>query len=185
MTHKVLKDAEVRMQKSVESFKHEMSKLRTGRAHPSLLEHLRVDYYGNETPLNQVANITVGDARTLVITPWEKKMTPAIEKVIMSAGLGLNPTTAGDLIRVPLPALTEERRKDLIKVLRNEAETARVSVRNARRDGNNTLKELLKAKEIVEDEERRLTDSMQKQTDKFIAEVDQLLTAKETDLMAI
>lgn len=185
MTHKVLKDSEVRMQKSIESFKHEMSKLRTGRAHPSLLEHLRVDYYGNETPLNQVANITVGDARTLVITPWEKRMTPVIEKAIMTSDLGLNPATSGDLIRVPLPALTEQRRKDLIKILRNEAETARVSVRNARRDGNNTLKELLKGKEINEDEERRLTDSMQKLTDKFIAEIDQLLSTKEADLMAI
>lgn len=185
MTQKVLKDAEVRMQKSIESFKHEMSKMRTGRAHPSLLEGLRVDYYGNDTPLNQVANVTVGDARTLVITPWEKRMTPVIEKAIMASGLGLNPTTSGDLIRVPLPALTEERRKDLIKVVRSEAENARVSIRNARRDGNNTLKEMLKAKEIQEDEERRSTESMQKLTDKFIAEVDQLLAAKETDLMAI
>lgn len=183
--NKVLKDSEVRMQKSIEAFKHEMSKMRTGRAHPSLLEHIRVDYYGNETPLNQVANITVGDARTLVITPWEKRMTPAIEKAIMTSGLGLNPTAAGEVIRVPLPALTEERRKDLIKVVRNEAENARVSIRNARRDANNALKDLLKGKEIAEDEERRMTDSVQKLTDKFIAEVDHLLSAKETDLMAI
>jgi len=181
----VLKDSEARMQKSIEAFKHEISKLRTGRAHPSLLEHIRVDYYGNETPLNQVANITVGDARTLVITPWEKKMTPTIEKAIMTSGLGLNPTAAGEIIRVPLPALTEERRKDLIKVVRNEAENARVSIRNARRDANNALKESLKKKEIAEDEERRMTDSVQKLTDKFIAEVEHLLTAKETDLMAI
>ena len=183
--HKVLKDAEVRMQKSIESFKHEMSKLRTGRAHPSLLEHIRVDYYGSETPLSQVANITVGDARTLVITPWEKRMSPVIEKAIMTSGLGLNPAAAGEIIRVPLPALTEERRKDLIKVLRNEAENARVSIRNARRDANNTFKELLKDKEIAEDEEHRLTDAAQKLTDKFIAEVEQLLAVKETDLMAI
>jgi ribosome recycling factor len=185
MTQKVLKDAEVRMQKSIEVFKHDMSKLRTGRAHPSLLEHLRVDYYGNETPLSQVANVTVGDARTLVITPWEKRMIPVIEKAIMTSDLGLNPATSGELIRVPLPALTEERRKDLTKIVRTEAETARVSIRNVRRDANNSLKEALKNKEIAEDEERRLTESVQKLTDKFIAEVEQLLTAKETDLMAI
>lgn len=182
---KMLKDLETRMQKSIEAFKHEISKLRTGRAHPGLLESIRVDYYGNETPLSQVANITVGDARTLVITPWEKRMTPAIEKAIMSSGLGLNPTTAGDIIRVPLPALTEERRKELIKVVRNEAENARVSIRNGRRDANTALKEALKKKEIAEDEERRLTDTVQKLTDKYIAEVDHLLAAKETDLMAI
>jgi ribosome recycling factor len=185
MTHKAIKDAEVRMQKSIEAFKNEISKLRTGRAHPSLLEHLRVDYYGNETPLSQVSNITVGDARTLVITPWEKRMTPVIEKAIMTSGLGLNPATSGDVIRVPLPALTEQRRKDLIKVVRAEAETARVSIRNVRRDANTVLKDLLKDKEMTEDEEKRLTDLVQKQTDKFIAEVDQLLAAKETDLMAI
>src|SRR5579872_4080583 len=152
----VLKDLETRMQKSIDAFKHEMSKLRTGRAHPGLLEGIRVDYYGNETPLNQVANITVGDARTLVITPWEKRMTPVIEKAIMQSGLGLNPATSGELIRVPLPALTEERRKDLIKVVRNEAETARVSIRNGRRDANTEVKDLLKDKQITEDEERRL-----------------------------
>lgn len=185
MMEKNLKDAEVRMQKSIEVFKHEMSKMRTGRAHPSLLEHLRVDYYGNPTPLSQVANISVADARTLVITPWEKRLTQAIEKAIMTSDLGLNPATAGEIIRVPLPALTEERRKDLIKVVRNEAETARVSIRNVRRDANNALKELLKKKEIAEDEERRLTDAVQKLTDKFIAEVEQLLTVKEKDLMAI
>lgn len=185
MMHKAIKDAEVRMQKSIESFKHEISKLRTGRAHPSLLEHLRVDYYGNETPLSQVSNITVGDARTLVVTPWEKRMIQAIEKAIMTSDLGLNPVTSGEVIRVPLPALTEQRRKDLIKVVRSEAENARVSIRNARRDANTVLKESLKNKEIAEDEERRLTDSVQKATDKFIAEVEQLLTTKETDLMAI
>lgn len=183
--HKAIKEAEVRMQKGIESFKQELSRLRTGRAHPSLLEHLRVDYYGNETPLTQVANVTVGDARTLVITPWEKKMIPVIEKAIMTSNLGLNPATSGDVIRVPLPALTEERRKDLIKVLKNEAEAARVSIRNARRDANNALKESLKKKEIAEDEERGLTESVQKQTDKFIAEVETLLAAKEKDLMAI
>ncbi len=182
---KVLADSETRMKKSIEAFKHEISKLRTGRAHPSLLENIRVDYYGNETPLNQVANIVVGDARTLTITPWEKRMTPMIEKAVMAAGLGLNPVTTGDIIRVPLPALTEDRRKELIKVVRNEAENARVSIRNTRRDANNALKESLKKKEIAEDEERRMTDAVQKLTDKFIAEVDHILQAKETDLMAI
>ena len=183
--HKVIVDAEARMKKSIESFKLDMSKLRTGRAHPSLLDHVRVDYYGTETPLSQVANISVSDARTLTITPWEKRMIPAIEKAIMTSDLGLNPATSGEVIRVPLPALTEERRKDLIKVLKNEAETARVSIRNARRDANNALKELLKKKEIAEDEERRLEDTVQKITDKHIAEVETLLSAKETDLMAI
>ncbi|MEO8400669.1 MAG: ribosome recycling factor [Gammaproteobacteria bacterium] len=185
MMQKVLKDAETRMHKSIDSFKHEISKMRTGRAHPSLLEQIRVDYYGNATPLSQVANITVGDARTLVITPWEKRMSAAIEKAIISSGLGLNPAPSGDLIRVPLPALTEERRKDLIKIVRNEAETARVSIRNARRDANTSIKEALKNKEIAEDEERKMTDAVQKLTDKLIAEVDHLLSAKETDLMAI
>lgn len=181
----VMKESENRMQKSIEAFKHAMSKLRTGRAHPSLLESIRVDYYGTETPLSQVASVTVGDARTLMITPWEKRMVGPIEKAIMSSGLGLNPATTGELIRVPLPALTEERRKDLIKVVRNEAEDARVSIRNARRDANNAFKEALKKKEIAEDEERRMTDATQKLTDKYIAEVDHLLAAKETDLMAI
>ncbi len=183
--HKVIQETEVRMQKSIESFKQEMAKLRTGRAHPSLLEHLRIDYYGNETPLSQVANITVGDARTLVITPWEKRLIPVIEKAVQISGLGLNPATSGEIIRVPLPVLTEERRRDLTKIVRNEAETARVSVRNLRRDANNSFKELLKKKEIAEDEERRLTDSIQKITDKYIAEIDQLMAAKEKDLMAI
>ena len=182
---KVLKESEVRMQKSIEAFKHEISKLRTGRAHPSLLEHIRVDYYGSETQLSQVANITVGDARTLVITPWEKRMSPVIEKAIMTSGLGLNPAASGEVIRVPLPALTEERRKDLIKVVRTEAENARVSIRNVRRDANNSFKEMLKNKLTTEDEERRMSDAIQKLTDKFIAEIEQILAAKETDLMAI
>jgi ribosome recycling factor len=183
--NKVLKDAEVRMQKSIESFKHEVSKLRTGRAHPSLLEHLRVDYYGNPTPLSQVANVTVADARTLMITPWEKKMIGPIEKAIQTSDLGLNPATSSDVIRVPLPALTEERRKELIKVVRNEAEGARVSIRNARRDANNEFKDMLKNKVIAEDEERKSTDAVQKLTDKYINEVEAILSTKETDLMAI
>ena len=144
-----------------------------------------MDYYGNPTPLSQVSNITIGDARTIVITPWEKKMIPVIEKAIMTSDLGLNPATSGELIRVPLPALTEQRRKDLIKVVRSEAENARVSIRNVRRDANTVIKELLKNKEIPEDEGRRLEESVQKSTDKFSAEVETLLTAKETDLMAI
>jgi ribosome recycling factor len=180
-----IKDTETRMQKCIESFKHDISKIRTGRAHPSILEHLRVDYYGNDTPISQVANITVSDARTLTITPWEKKMTQAIEKAILTSGLGLNPATSSDVIRVPLPALTEERRKELTKLVRNEAETARVNVRTARRDANNGLKEKLKNKEIAEDDERRLTDSIQKLTDKYIADIDQLTSAKESELMAI
>jgi ribosome recycling factor len=183
--HTVIKDAETRMHKNIDAFKQAMSKIRTGRAHPSLLEHLRVDYYGNSTPLSQVANVTVGDARTLMISPWEKKMIPVIEKAIMTSDLGLNPATTSDVIRVPLPALTEERRKELTKIVRNEAETARVSVRTVRRDANTMLKELLKNKEIAEDEERRLEENIQKLTDKFVAEIDNLLGAKETELMAI
>ncbi len=181
----IIKDTEMRMQKSIDAFKLDMSKVRTGRAHPSILDHVRVDYYGNETPLSQVANVSVGDSRTLVITPWEKKMIPVIEKAIMTSDLGLNPATSGELIRVPLPALTEERRKDLSKIVRAEAETARVSVRTVRRDANTAVKEMLKKKEIAEDEEHKLADSIQKLTDKFISEIDHLLTAKETELMAI
>lgn len=183
--HKVVKDAETRMRKSIDSFKNEIAKLRTGRANPGILDHVRIDYYGSEMPINQVANITVSDARTLTITPWEKKMVPVIEKAILNSDLGLNPATSGDIIRVPMPALNEERRKELIKVVRTEAESARVSIRNLRRDANTVVKEMLKKKEITEDEERRLGDDVQKLTDKFVAEVDQLTTAKEADLMAI
>lgn len=183
--HKLIQDADKRMQKSIEAFKQGMSKVRTGRANPSLLEHIRVDYYGNPVPLSQVATITVADARTLAITPWEKRMTVAIEKAIMTADLGLNPVTSGDVIRVPLPVITEERRKDFIKVVRHEAETARVSLRTVRRDANASIKEMLKNKEIAEDEERRLNDATQKLTDQYTAEVDVLLAAKEKDLMAI
>lgn len=185
MSQMVMKDAEQRMHKCIDVFKQEMAKLRTGRAHPSILDQVRIDYYGNETPLSQVASINVGDARTLMVAPWEKKLIPAIEKAILNAGLGLNPVTSGDVVRVPMPPLNEERRKELIRVLRNEAETARVSIRNVRRDSNNEFKELLKSKEITEDDERRSTDQIQKLTDKFIAEVDHLVSAKETDLMAV
>lgn len=183
--HTIIKDAENRMRKSIDVFKQDMAKLRTGRAHPSILDHVMVDYYGTEMAINKVANITVSDARTLVITPWEKKMVPLIEKAIHNSDLGLNPATSSDLIRVPMPALTEDRRKELIRVLRNEAETARVSVRNVRRDANNALKEFVKNKTMTEDEERRLTDSVQKLTDKHIEEIEQLLSAKESDLLAI
>lgn len=183
--HTITKNAEVRMRKSIDSFKAEISKLRTGRANPAILDHVRVDYYGSEMPLNQVANINATDARTLTITPWEKNMVQIIEKAILNSDLGLNPVTAGMVIRVPLPALNEERRKELIKVVRTEAEAARVSIRNVRRDANTELKELLKSKSITEDEERRLNDEVQKVTDKFIAEIDQVTTSKEADLMSI
>lgn len=181
----IIKTAETRMRKSIDAFKTEIAKLRTGRAHPSILDHIRVSYYGNDTTINQVANINASDARTLTITPWEKNMVGPIEKAIRESDLGLNPATTGDIIRVPMPALNEERRKELIKVVRTEAETARVSIRNVRRDANNELKDSLKRKVITEDDERRQTDEIQKLTNKFIAEVDQLLTTKETDLMAI
>jgi len=185
MADKTIQDAEQRMRKCIEVFKQDMSKLRTGRANSSLLEHVRIDYYGTPTPLNQVANVTAADARTLMITPWEKKLIPTIEIAIFNADLGLNPVTAGDVIRVPLPALNEERRKELIRLVRADAETARVGIRNIRRDSNNIFKDALKNKEITEDEEKRLTDQVQKLTDKLIVEVDHLLTAKETDLMAV
>lgn len=181
----VMKTAEARMRKSIDSFKTEIAKLRTGRANPSILDHVRVDYYGSEMPLNQVANITTTDARTLTITPWEKSMIQPIEKAIMNSGLGLNPATQGMVIRVPMPALNEERRKELIKVLGTEAESARVGIRNVRRDANAELKEALKNKEITEDEERKQGDEVQKLTNKFVAEVDQITKAKEADLMSI
>lgn len=183
--HAVIKDAESKMRKSIDAFKNELTKLRTGRANPSILDHIRVDYYGNPTQISQVANVTASDARTLTITPWEKNMIQPIEKAIHTSDLGLNPTVAGSVIRVPLPALNEERRKELIKVARGEAEVARVSIRNARRDGNNVLKDLVKKKTMTEDEERRVSDDMQKQTDKFIAEIEQLLTTKESELLSI
>lgn len=181
----VIKDADTRMRKSIDAFKTEVAKLRTGRAHPSLLDHVRVDYYGSEMPINQIANVNASDARTLTITPWEKNMAQAIEKAILNSGLGLNPTSTGDIIRIPMPALNEERRKELIKIVRNEAESARVSIRNTRRDANAELKEMVKSKTMTEDEERRLIEEIQKLTNKFVTEVDQLTTAKEKDLMAI
>lgn len=185
MIEDIKKDAETRMGKSIESLKSDLTKLRTGRAHTSLLDHITVDYYGNETPLNQVATVSVAEARMLTVTPWEKNMVQAVEKAIISSDLGLNPATSGTVIRVPLPALTEERRKDMIRVVRQEGENAKVAIRNIRRDANSDLKELLKEKEITEDEERQGEDAIQKITDKFVAEVDKLLEVKEKDLMEI
>lgn len=181
----IKKSAQERMAKSVDVLGVNLKKIRTGRAHPSVLENVMVSYYGSPTPLSQVANISVLDARTLSISPWEKNLVPEIEKAIMKSDLGLNPSTTGDLIRVPMPALTEETRKGFIKQAKSEAEHARVSVRNVRRDANNELKELLKSKDISEDEERRAQDEIQKLTDKYVAEVDAALAVKEKDLMEI
>ncbi len=185
MIEDLKKDAATRMKKSVESLRSELTKLRTGRAHTSLLDHITVEYYGSQVPLNQVANVNVADPRTLSVTPWEKQMVPVVEKAIANSDLGLNPVTAGNVIRVPLPPLTEERRKDMIRIVRQEGEGARVAIRNIRRDVISDLKALLKEKEITEDEERRAEEEIQKITDKYIAEVDELLKAKEKDLMEI
>ncbi len=178
-------EAQERMEKSLEALGHNFNKIRTGRAHPSLLDGLKVEYYGADTPLNQVANINVEDARTLALTVWDRSMTPAVEKAIMKSDLGLNPVTAGEVIRIPMPMLTEETRKGYIRQARNEAESARVSVRNARRDAMGMLKELVKEKEISEDEERRGQDEVQKLTDSFVERIEKLLAEKETDLMEI
>ncbi|CDH06308.1 ribosome releasing factor [Xenorhabdus bovienii str. oregonense] len=181
--NEIKKDAQDRMEKSVEALKSQISKVRTGRASPSLLDGISVEYYGSATPLRQIASVVVEDARTLAITVFDRSMTPAIEKAIMASDLGLNPSSAGTIIRVPLPALTEERRKDLIKVVRGDAEQGRVSVRNIRRDANDKVKALLKDKEISEDEERRSQDEIQKLTDSFIKKIDEALASKETELM--
>ena len=185
MIDDIKKDAATRMAKTVEALGHELAKIRTGRAHPSLLDHVMVSYYGSDMPIKQVANVTVEDARTLAITPWERNMVQAVEKAILQSDLGLNPNTAGTVIRVPMPALTEERRRDLIKVARHEAEQARVAVRNIRRDANGELKDLVKEKMISEDDERRGQDIIQKLTDQYVKEVDQVLEQKEADLLAI
>jgi ribosome recycling factor len=181
----IKKTAEQKMGKSVETLKADLSKVRTGRAHTGLLDHIQVDYYGARMPLNQVANLALADARTVTVQPWEKKMVPVVEKAIRDSDLGVNPATSGDIIRVPMPPLTEERRKELIKVVRHEAENARVAVRNIRRDANEHLKKLLKDHAVAEDEERRAQEDVQKLTDRFIVEIDRVLAAKETDLMAI
>jgi len=185
MLNELKKDAETRMAKSIESLRHELTKIRTGRAHPSLLEHISVEYYGSEVPLTQVANVNVADARMLSVTPWEKSMVPVVEKAIINSGMGLNPATAGEVIRVPLPPLTEERRRDLTKIVRQEGEGTKVAIRNIRRDVLGDVKSLLKDKEITEDEDRQTQDEVQKITDKYVAQVDALLVEKEKDLMEI
>jgi ribosome recycling factor len=181
----VKKTADQKMNKSVEALRNDLAKVRTGRAHTGILDHVSVDYYGTPTPVPQVGNVTLLDARTIAVTPWDKKMRPAIEKAIRDADLGLNPSSMGDMIRVPMPALTEERRRDLIKVVHKEGEGAKVAVRNVRRDAIQHLKELLKQKDVSEDDERRAQDDVQKLTDRYIAEIDKVLQAKEADLMAI
>jgi ribosome recycling factor len=185
MIDDIKKDAAQRMAKSVEALGHELAKIRTGRAHPSLLDHIAVSYYGSEMPIRQVANVIAEDARTLAVTPWEKGMVQAVEKAIMQSDLGLNPNTAGTVIRVPMPPLTEERRRDLIKVARHEAEQARVAVRNIRRDANAELRDAVKEKLISEDDERRGQEAVQKLTDRYVKEVDEALGVKEADLMSI
>ncbi len=185
MLDEIKKDASDRMAKSVASLQQELTKIRTGRAHTSLLDHITVEYYGSQVPLSQVSNVGVEDSRTLTVTPWEKDLVQAIEKAIMSSDLGLNPASAGTVIRVPLPALTQERRKDMIRVVRQEAENGRVAIRNIRRDALHDVKELLKEKMIGEDEERRAEGDIQSITDKFVGQVDQALAGKESDLMEI
>ena len=185
MLDDIKKDARERMTKCVQTFQSDMKKLRTGRAHPSLIEHLKVDYYGNDTPLNQVANIAVEDGRTLVVSPWEKTMVQPIEKAIHKSDLGLNPMTAGTVIRIPMPALTEERRRDITKVLRQDAEGARVAVRNVRRDVMGDIKDLLKEKLISQDDEKRAEVEIQKLTDKHIADIEQALQTKEKEVMQV
>ena len=179
------KTTEQKMDKSVQAFKADLAKVRTGRAHTGLLDHVRVDYYGTPTPLNQVAKIILVDARTIGVTPFEKKLIPTIEKGIRESDLGLNPVSSGDTIRLPMPALTEERRKELVKVVKHEAENARVAVRNLRRDAIQQLKDALKKHEVSENDERRALDEMQKMTDRHIADIDRLLQDKEKELMAV
>ena len=185
MLNEIKKDAANRMGKSVASLQQELTKIRTGRAHTSLLDHVTVEYYGSQVPLSQVSNVGIEDSRTLVVTPWEKDMVQPIEKAIMTSDLGLNPATAGTVIRVPLPALTEERRKDMIRVVRNEAEGGRIAIRNIRRDAMHDVKELLKEKMIGEDDERRAEGEIQDITDKHVAQVDEILAGKESELMEI
>ena len=185
MLDDIKKTADQRMQRSLEALKNDLAKVRTGRAHVGLLDHVMVEYYGSMVQVNQVANVNLGDARTINVQPFEKNMIGKVEKAIRDCDLGLNPATNGDLIRVPMPMLTEERRRDMIKIVRSEAENAKVSIRNVRRDANDTLKKLIKDKEISEDDERRAQDEVQKMTDKAVIEVDKLLQQKETDLLAV
>ena len=181
----IKKTTEQKMQKSIEAFKNDLGKVRTGRVHIGLLDHIQVDYYGSMMPINQTANVTLIDARTIGVQPWEKKMVGVVEKAIRESDLGLNPATQGDMIRVPMPALTEQRRKDLVKIVKAESENARVSVRGIRRDANDGLKKLLKDKAVSEDEERRAQDEVQKLTDRFIAEIEKMLSVKEAEIMAV
>ncbi|HEY2970004.1 MAG TPA: ribosome recycling factor [Casimicrobiaceae bacterium] len=185
MIAELKKSAEQKMQKSVDALKHDYQKVRTGRAHTGLLDHIQVDYYGSTMPINQVANVTLADARTIAVQPWEKKMVQVVEKAIRDSDLGLNPATSGDLIRVPMPPLTEDRRKELIKVVRHEAENARIAVRNIRRDTNEHLKKLLKDHQVSEDDERHAQVDVQKLTDRYITEIDKVLQGKEADLLAV
>ncbi|HMB60516.1 MAG TPA: ribosome recycling factor [Xanthomonadales bacterium] len=185
MLAEIKKDAKIRMGKSLESLRHELAKIRTGRAHPSLLEHVHVEYYGSEVPISQAANVTIDDARTLAVTPWDKSMVQVIEKAIMKSDLGLNPNTAGQVIRIPLPPLTEERRIELGKVVHNEGENAKIAIRNIRRDANHNIKELLKEKEISEDEEHRSESEIQQLTDDAVNNVDEIVAEKEKELLEI
>jgi len=185
MIPELKKTTEQKMQKTLESLKADFGKVRTGRAHTGILDHIQVDYYGSMVPLSQVANVTLIDARAIGVQPWEKKLLPVVEKAIRDSDLGLNPSAMGDVVRVPMPALTEERRKELIKVVRGEAENGRIAVRNLRRDANSVLKDAVKVKTISEDDERRTQDDIQKLTDRYISEVDKLLAQKEQDLMAV
>ena len=181
----IRKQAAEKMAKSIDTLKHDLAKVRTGRAHTGLIDHLRVDYYGSEMPINQVANVTLADARTIAVQPFEKKMVQVVEKAIRDSDLGVNPATSGDVIRIPMPALTEERRKELTKIVKHEGENAKVAVRNIRRDAIAHLKALLKEGDVSEDDERRAQDEMQKMTDKSIADIDKLVAEKEKDLMAV
>ncbi|TYC59062.1 ribosome recycling factor [Marinobacter sp. BW6] len=185
MINDIKAEAEKKMKKSLESLNSAFNKIRTGRAHPSILDSVTVNYYGQETPLKQVASVNVEDNRTLTVSPWEKNLMPTIEKAIMASDLGLNPATSGDIIRIPMPMLTEETRKEMVKQAKADAEHGRVSIRNARRDANSMIKDLLKEKEITEDDERKGEDEIQKLTDRHIAEVEKMLKAKEEDLMAV
>lgn len=185
MIEDIKQDARDRMGKSIESLKQSLSKVRTGRAHPSLLDHLTVDYYGSEVPISQVANISVEDARTLMVTPWEKQMVQVIEKAIIKSDLGLNPATAGTVMRIPMPPLTEESRRNLVKIVRQDGEGAKVAIRNIRRDANHDLKELLKEKEISEDDDRKAQEDIQQITNQYVAEVDKVIGEKEAELMEI
>lgn len=185
MIDDIKRDAESRMKKCIEALRGELSKLRTGRAHPSLLDHVHVDYYGSQVPLGQCANVVAEDARTISVTPWEKDMVSKIEKAIMTSDLGLNPSSAGTVIRIVLPALTEERRRDLVKVMRAEGENSRVGIRNARRDANQDLKDMVKEKMISEDDERRGEAEVQKLTDRYVAKIEELLAEKEQEMMSV